>query len=178
MWLPNRTINAVAKWNGWSLAWQAEWKYFALDIAPAVYMSRVSGGNPGHDFWVGGSIQALAKFPVTDLFLPRDNRFYFSLLAGPEFMIRDGIGGYINWGGDLGIRATMHHILFLGFLAGVSMGPPAGGVKRSRFEEPDYYVERHSESTTWKFQWTLGIKTRTVEDVFYLKGKEVGHRRR
>jgi hypothetical protein len=164
-------VDGKAKVHGVSAVFQAEWKYFILDLAPGMYWGSVSGGGRKWDDY-GGSIQALGKFPLTDFVGPRDSKVHLSFLLGPEVMIRDGVGPYINGGVDLGFKATPHHILFMEGLYGMSVGGPAG--EGSRYDNSESY----HQSDSHKFQVTIGIKTLIMEDVFYLDGKEVGRRRR
>jgi hypothetical protein len=172
-----QNLTTEAFWHGFSPVFQADWKYFVLDIAPSFYIIK-TGNDEDSFFTGGGSIQPLLKLPFSDLL--RDhlnvqvfNTVYFSLLTGPEIMYNNGFACFFNGGFDLGFTVGDHHILFFEFLGGGSLTDFDERVPKDLLEA----VSRDLKNST-KFQFTLGIKTRILEDVFYLKGKEVARRRR
>ncbi|MDR2376360.1 MAG: hypothetical protein LBD96_07980 [Treponema sp.] len=179
------TYNPISGWqNTWfedekdwivtfmnpGLTYQAEWKYFMLDIAP------------GWAFWNGNheqmnspglSVQPMARYPVVD-----NQKLRYTVLMGPNFLVNiAGIDISANLSQELGVKINDRFMPFLGFGLGV---PLAGG---SMTEE----VITHSYNDTKNFnpgppricfQITLGLKTMVLEDVFYYRGKEVHRRRR
>ncbi|MDR1618021.1 MAG: hypothetical protein LBS06_03100 [Treponema sp.] len=161
-----------AGWNGFGVVYRAEWKYFMLDLAPSVDVWYTSDGKGTTTADFSVSIQPLLKLPLVD------KKFTLSLLAGPEFKIRQEFGMYINGGLDIGFKLTDHHVLFLGGLCGFDLiGPPMYNNAVDRFDEA-YGMGYHDWHSSTRIQVTLGIKTLMLEDVFYLNGKEVNRRRR
>jgi hypothetical protein len=157
--------------DGFNLFFQAAWKYLTLDIAPGYYIASGldHGGND-----IGVSIQPALVLPLTELLSP-NAKFQVSFFFGPEFILRDRFGIYGAGGIDLGFAATEHHIVFLRASAGFG---ESGGARRDDIDPGSGQVTNVWPYMAWKFQAALGVKTRVLEDVFYLDNKETGHRRR
>jgi hypothetical protein len=173
-WFQNSVVEA--SWNGFSPVFQADWKYFVLDIAPALYMLKAGSRS---DTFFGGSVQPLLKLPVSDMihdYLSAQlfDELYLAFLVGPELMYNNGFALFINGGLDLGFAITNHHILFFEFLGGGSLTDFDERVPRRLLGQA---LSSDLKNST-KFQFTLGIKTRILENVFYLEGREVARRRR
>jgi hypothetical protein len=158
--------------NGYSLFYQAGWKYFMLDIAPSIF--SVSGLDFPRTY-LGLSVQPALVFPLTD-FLFSDPQFHVAFFVGPQLIMRNRVGIYGVGGIDLGFAATKHHIVFLQVSGG---GGDSGGASHDDFDMgPQEWVTDVWSHSAWKFQVTLGVKTRVMDDVFYLEGKEIGRKRK
>jgi hypothetical protein len=108
---------------------------------------------------------------------------HFSVLAGPELLVvKDNISMFMNMGVDFGIETSKRNILFFQFVFGFAVDDKEF-VSDSFFLDspspaPSYSPVRSDGRDAIKFQFTVGLKTMQLDDVFYLKGKEVGRRRR
>jgi hypothetical protein len=170
---PYRHDKKEAGWNGFGAVYRAEWKYFMLDLAPSIDLWRTYEGKDTTMVDFSISVQPLLKLPLID------KKFLLSLLGGPELKLRGDFGVYLNGGLDIGFKLTEHHVLFLGGLIGFDLtGVPTSDGTERRYEDAWLGATKFKEKGATRLQLTLGIKTLKLEDVFYLKGKEVNRRRR
>jgi hypothetical protein len=151
------------------LTWQAEWKYFMLDIAP------------GWTFWTGDrsqmdgpgfSVQPMARYALVD-----NQKLRYTVLLGPNFLIDiDGIDISAGLTQELGLKINDRFMPFLGF--GLGLGFGMGDVVYDVVRESYGSDNIGTGSPEIRFQFTLGLKTMILEDVFYYRGREVHRRRR
>ncbi|MDR0669318.1 MAG: hypothetical protein LBF95_04475 [Treponema sp.] len=177
---PVSMSNRYVSWNeSWEasfmnpgLGYQAEWKYFALDIAPGWMFwdgHRSSRNSPGL------SVQPMARYPVLD-----NEKLRYVVLLGPNFLVDmfyASIGTYANLTQEFGVKITERFMPFLGL--GIGIGISRNYMIKKVVEDSytDWGDVRFKQPTI-RFQVTLGLKTMVLEDVFYYRNKEVYRRRR
>ena len=188
-----RDINFDYDSINFGLFYQAEWRYFIFGIAPTYYIQSVfpidSGDNlyvygkngnliplPPHKTesrgMVGVDLQLLLKFPILHGAIP------FFLFLGPEASISDNIDMHILGGFDLGFALTTHHVFFFNWGGGMNITGTSGGP--GKIMTDTYGLSKDNFWTRGpgvKFEFSIGIRTRRIEEVFYYQGQEIDRRR-
>ncbi|MDR3146585.1 MAG: hypothetical protein LBU21_09930 [Treponema sp.] len=152
------------------LAYQAEWKYFMLDISIGGVFHN---GNRRNSRDMGGTIRPMVRYAVVD-----NEKLRYTLLLGPELMLSDSIGASVNLVQELGVKLNERFMPFLGFSIGFDFKHGSYDIEDLVYRPSYSSVDDIDVHPGPVFQFTLGLKTMVLEDVFYYKNKEVYRRRR
>jgi hypothetical protein len=123
----------------------------------------------------GLSVQPMARYALVD-----NQKLRYTVLLGPNFLINiAGVDISANLAQEIGVKVSDRFMPFLGLGLGFNF------VRADVIDD----VVRHSYSSSSvrdisngspeiRFQFTLGLKTMILEDIFYYRGREVHRRRR
>jgi opacity protein-like surface antigen len=166
----SRTEPWTATFTNPGLIYQAEWKYFMMDIGLGWASWSTKGEQKDGP---GLSVQPMARYAPVD-----NQKIRYAILLGPNFLIdTGGLDVSVNLAQELGVKINDRFMPFLGLGLGLNIyGENVTDLIRDSYGSQAKSVE--GESADIRFQFTLGLKTMVLEDVFYYQGKEVHRRRR
>ncbi|MDR3146173.1 MAG: hypothetical protein LBU21_07840 [Treponema sp.] len=149
-------------------AYQAEWQYFMLDVSMGLPSHSADNGRTD----IGGTIRPMARCAVVD-----NEKLRYTVLLGPEFMISRSMGMSINLVQEIGTKVTERFMPFLGLSVGFDFSHGDYNYERLLSYQNLNYGNMDVHSGL-QFQFTLGLKTMVLEDIFYYNNREVHRRRR